>query len=303
VKRLVLPLVPIVLGAACAATGVVVVAPGEAAVVRRCGRLLPRPWGPGPHLAWPFGLDRVTRIQTDRVRRIEVGLAETAESDQGPGVGEFLTGDRNLIRARAIVHYRVADPMALVRQGPAVEAILSRGAEAALGRALAARPVDEAIGTGRLAMARDVATALACDSQALGLGVAVLGVSLTDARPPVEVEPDFAAAQAARSERERRLNEAKTEAARTRLAAEAQASTTTSRAQAEAARLREQSHARAERFLSLLAESRRSRRLTVRRLYLDTLRDLLPKVRRKVLLTPDEPVDLSIFGTAASPER
>ena len=40
----------------------------------------------------------------------------------------------------------------------------------------------------------------------------------------------------------------------------------------------------------------RSRPLTVRRLYRDALRDLLPRVRRKLVLTPDEPVDLSLMG-------
>jgi hypothetical protein len=36
--------------------------------------------------------------------------------------------------------------------------------------------------------------------------------------------------------------------------------------------------------------------LTIRRLYLDMLRELLPRVRRKLVLTPDEAVDLSILG-------
>ena len=53
---------------------------------------------------------------------------------------------------------------------------------------------------------------------------------------------------------------------------------------------------RAGRFLALLAEAEKARGLTVRRLYLDTVRDLLPKVRRKLVLTPDEPIDLSILG-------
>jgi hypothetical protein len=56
------------------------------------------------------------------------------------------------------------------------------------------------------------------------------------------------------------------------------------------------SRGQAERVLALLAEADRSRALTVRRLYRDALRDLLPRVRRKVLLTPEEPVDLSLFG-------
>ena len=45
--------------------------------------------------------------------------------------------------------------------------------------------------------------------------MAILGVSLTDARPPAEVAPDFAAAQSARSEHDRRINEARTYAATT----------------------------------------------------------------------------------------
>ena len=40
-------------------------------------------------------------------------------------------------------------------------------------------------------------------------GISILSVSLTDVRPPTEVEADFAAAQAAESERDRRVNEAK----------------------------------------------------------------------------------------------
>src|SRR4051812_25397038 len=95
-----------------AATGLVAVAPGEAVVVRRLGRTLPRPWGPGLHWGWPRGLDRLDRVRTGEVRRVEVGLADAPGPDDEPGTGEFLTGDLNLMRARAVVQYRVADPVA-----------------------------------------------------------------------------------------------------------------------------------------------------------------------------------------------
>ena len=57
-------------------------------------------------------------------------------------------------------------------------------------------------------------------------------MSLTDARPPAEVAPDFAAAQAAQSERDRRINEARTFAATTRAAAQAEAQARLDRARA-----------------------------------------------------------------------
>ena len=50
-----------------------VVAPGEVVVVRRLGRVLEPPWGPGLHWCYPAGIDRLDRIRTDAVRRMTVG--------------------------------------------------------------------------------------------------------------------------------------------------------------------------------------------------------------------------------------
>jgi membrane protease subunit HflK len=121
-------------------------------------------------------------------------------------------------------------------------------------------------------------------------------MGLTDARPPAEVQPDFAAAQAARSVYDRRRTEARTYEATTREAARATAQARIEGAHARADRAVTLARGRADRFLALLAEAGRSRPLTVGRLYRDALRDLLPKVRRKLVLAPEEPVDLSILG-------
>ncbi len=278
------------------AASLVVVAPGETAVVRRFGRVLPDSWGPGLHLGWPRGVDRVDRLRLDEVRRIEVGLAETPGPGDDPGAGEYLTGDLNLIHARAVVQYRVADPARFVLAADDLDLTLIRLAEASLARALSRLDVDAALRDGRLAIALDVRDDLARATTLYGLGLSILGVSLTDAQPPAEVQPDFAAAQAARSDRDRRLNEAASRAETSLIAARSKAAATEQIAFAAADRTTVMARGEADRFLALLTEAGRSRRLTIRRLYLDRLRDLLPKVRRKVLLTPDEPVDLSVFG-------
>jgi membrane protease subunit HflK len=285
----------ILLGMALA-TGSVVVAPGEVAVVRRLGRTLPRPWLPGLHLGWPFGLDRITRVRTDEVRRVEVGLAEVAGPEDEPGAGEYLTGDLNLLRARGIVQYRVADPTAFVLRAADVEPLLTRLTEASLARAMARRGIDGVLRHERAQVVREAEGELVHAIERLGIGLAILGVSLTDARPPGEVASDFAAAQAAQSEHDRRINEARTYAATVLPAAQAQALARTEQAQAKANRAVAMARSRASRFLALLSEADRSRRLTIRRLYLDALRDVLPRVQRKLVLTPEEPIDLSILG-------
>ena len=289
-------IVLILLAVAVLATGFTSVAPGESAVVRRLGRVLPEPWRPGLHLGLPLGLDRVDRVETERVRRAEVGLAEVAGPGDDPGAGEYLTGDLNLIHARAVVQYRVADPVKFALAADDREGALRRLAEASLARALARRGVDGALRDGRAAIAADVQAALERSAGDYGLGLAVLGVSLTDAQPPVEVQPDFASAQSARSDLDRKRNEARARAEAVLIAARAKARTTEEVARAEADRVVAMARGRADRFVALLAEADRSRRLTVRRLYLDGLRDGLARVRRKVLLTPDEPIDLSLFG-------
>lgn len=278
------------------ATGWVAVGPGETVVVRRFGRLLPRPWTSGLHWVWPFGLDRVTRVRTDEVRRLTVGLASTPGAADAPDAGEYLTGDLNLLRAEATVQYRVTDPAAFATRAASLDALLLRRVEASLSRALARHGIDGVLREERAGVAREVESDLADALRREPLGVSVLGVSLTAARPPLEVAPDFAAAQAARSERDRRLNEAKTYEATTLPAARAAAQAKTDQARAYAERAVSLARSRAARFEALLTEANRARPLTVRRLYFDTLRTLLPKVRRKIVLTPDEPVDLSLFG-------
>ena len=280
------------------ATGLVVVAPGEAVVVRRLGRIVPRPWGPGLHWGWPKGLDRLDRVRIDQVRRVEVGLAEVPGPGDDPGAGEFLTGDLNLMRARAVVQYRVSDPVAFVLRARELDRLLPRLAEAGLTRALARRGIDGALRAERTAVARDVAADLSRSIARFGLGLSILGVSLTEARPPFEVAPDFAAAESARSDRDRRLHEAHAYATTTRPAAVASARSREDQARARAARTVALSEARAARFLALLVEADRSRPMTVRRIYLDAVRDLLPRVGRKLILSADEPLDLSILDPA-----
>jgi membrane protease subunit HflK len=282
----------------CLATSWVEVAPGEVVVVRRLGRVVAAPLLPGPHLGWPLGLEQRTRVRTDEVRRLEVGLVTAPGPDVEAGAGEYLTADRNLLRARGVVEYRVADPIALVLSTSEsdVEPLLTRLAESSLARALSRRGIDAALRLERAAIAGDIATELARGPVARQLGIAIVGVRLTDARPPGEVASDFAAAQAAQSERDRRIQDARTYAATTRTAARSEAQARLDRARARADRAVVLARSRAGRFLELLAEADRARGLTVRRLYLDALRDLWPRVKRKFVLTPGEPVDLSILG-------
>lgn len=294
-RRLLLLLL-LIAGLAYLATGLCLVAPGEVVVVRRLGAFIEPPWSAGLHWGWPLGFEQRDRVRTDAVRRLEVGLAGIPGPDEEPGSGEFLTGDRNLVQVRAVVQYRVSDPIAFVRNVADFEHLLSRLAESSLARSLSHRGIDGVLREERGPIAREAGEDLSRSADHCGLGLAILGVSLTDARPPTEVQAAFDEAQAARSDRDRRRLEAQAYADAMRPSALASAEAVTDRAEAVSRQTVVSANARAERFKALQAESRRDPSLTVRRLYFDALRDLLPRVRRKLILAPGEPVDLSLFG-------
>jgi modulator of FtsH protease HflK len=279
-----------------AATGWCLVAPGEIVVVRRFGRPIDPPWGPGLHWRLPLGMDRLDRVRSDVVRQVTIGLAGPAGSDREPSAGEVMTGDLNLLRFQATVQYRVARPVDYVVRVDQVEPLLATSAEASVARALAVRGVDAVLRSDRRSITREVERDLQTAADRYQAGVSILGVSLTDAHPPAEVEADFAAAQSAESERDRRVNEAKSYGETTATASRAAAQAKFESARAAAQRANLMAQAEAQRFLALLAEAGRSRSLTMHRLYIDTMQVLLDGVKRKLLLPPGGDIDLTVLG-------
>lgn len=296
VRRWLLLIVVSGLAATLLASSWVFVAPGEAVVIRRLGRVLEQPLTPGAHLTWPLGIDRADRVKIGEVRRLAISPGGMASASDAPGAGEYLSGDLNLLRVGAVVQYQITDPAAFLFSSEAVEPLLSRIGESSLSTALARRSVDAALGVERVAIASEVVRRIADDLDDFRLGVTILGVSLTEVRPPPEVQPDFTAAQSAQSERDRRVQEAIAYADATLPKARATAAARIERAHAVADRRIALATSEAGRFLDLLVEVDRARSLTVRRLYQETLSGLLPRVRRKMLLTPEEPLDLSVLG-------
>jgi modulator of FtsH protease HflK len=278
------------------ATSWCLVAPGEVVVVRRFGRPIDPPRGPGLHWRLPLGMDRLDRVRCDAVRQVTIGLAGPAGSDLEPSAGEVMTGDLNLLRFQATVQYRVAHPVEYVVRVDQVEPLLTLSAEASVSRSLAVRGIDAVLRSDRGAIAREVERDLQSAADRYQSGISILSVSLTDARPPTEVAADFAAAQSAESERDRRVNEAKSYGETTATGSRAAAQAKVESAHAAAQRTSVMAQAEAQRFLALLPETERSRSLTMRRLYIESMQALLDGVKRKLVLPPGGDLDLTVLG-------
>lgn len=281
-------------------TGLTVLQPDEVGVVRRLGAILREPWEPGLHWGLPWGLDRLDRLKVNQTRTIGVGASGSRQAPlsraPNPASDDLLTGDLNVVTAEALVQYRIRDPAAYLFRAGDVESVLTALSEWALIRALARRGIDELLTTGRAEVAESLRIAIQSLSDEEGLGVSVVAVRLGRVAPPAAVAPAFADADRARSDRRQAITRAEEYRDRSRSEARGQAREIADAAAGQFERLVEPARGEAERFTRVLAEARKSQGSFRRRLFLETLAELLPRFRRKVIVTPGQDLDLSVFG-------
>jgi membrane protease subunit HflK len=176
-------------------TGVAQVRPEERAVVRRFGAVVARP-GPGLWVGFPWGIDRVDRVSVRTARQVKAGFNPDAASDTpGTPVGQFLTGDQNLVNLGLVIDYAVSetdrDLDDYVAQQDRVDTALAREAEAAVAEWAAGRGVDEALLAGSAEVPAWVTPRLQARADRLRLGVRVQRVSVAALAPPDEVRAAF----------------------------------------------------------------------------------------------------------------
>jgi membrane protease subunit HflK len=284
--------------AAYAATGLYFVQPDEQVVVRRFGRILAEPREPGPHFGLPWGLDRIDRVKTREVKQVTIGPVSPAGEAVGASVAQWLTGDRNLVRIRATVHYTIADPAQYLLRATAVDPLIANGAQAALSAVLAGQPVDRVLTLGK----RELGVLLGEKLQAIvtryEVGVSIRSVDVGGVEPPPEVAEAFDNVINALRQRDREINLARGYADRMLAQAQADKQRIVDGGQADHDRRVREAQGETERFAKLLAEYQRSPDLTARRLYLETMAELLPKLRAKLIIGSGTPLDLSIIREA-----
>jgi membrane protease subunit HflK len=286
--------------AAYLCTGLTVVQQDEVGIVRRFGSALADPWLPGLHWGFPRGIDRVERVKLGQTRTLTVGAQDLQAAPLAraprPESDDFLTGDLNLVTAQAIVQYRVLDPVAFLFAAPSVEAVLAADAESALTRAMVERGIDDVLTTGRAEVAERILRAVQGQADLQGLGVAIRAVRLGRVAPPVAVAPSFADAARARSDLRQSITRAQEYGDRALADAQGQAREIADRAAGRFNRRVQVAKGEADRFAKVLAETKKAPDATRRRLYLETLAELLPRFGRKVVVAPGQDLDLSLFA-------
>ncbi len=260
------------------------VQPEERAVVKRFGAVS-KVSDPGLHFKLPFGIDQVQFVATERVLKQEFGfrtsnIGERTEYSQEdfPDESLMLSGDLNIIDVEWVVQYRISDPMLFLYSMREPTGTLRDITESVMRRAVGNRLGSEVLTTGRVEISSFVRDETQKALNAYQAGIQIVTVELQDVVPPAAVQPAFNEVNEARQERERMINEATKQQNQEIPRARGNANRVISQAEGYATERVNQALGETARFRSILAEYRVAPDVTRTRMYLETMKDVLPTV-------------------------
>jgi membrane protease subunit HflK len=267
------------------------VQPEEVGVVVRLGKYV-RTTEPGLRAKIPF-VEQIYKIPVQRQLKEEFGFRTTQAAVRSNYSGAdlsaeavMLTGDLNVAVVEWIVQYRVADPYLYLFKVRNVTGTFRAMSESVMRQVVGDRTVTEVLTVGRQAIETQVEELLRALTQQYEMGITIEQVVLQDVNPPEPVKPSWDEVNQAQQQRDRMINEAraeynkvipraKGEAQQAVLEAEGYGLNRVNRAQGESAR-----------FGSVHEAYRKAPDVTRRRLYLETMERVVPRMGSKLFVDP-----------------
>ena len=264
----------LVVGAWFVLSAFYVVGPDEEGVVRRFGKWV-RTEPSGLHFKFPYPIEKVDLPKVTQVQEISVGriLKEA----------KMLTGDENILLVEVRVQYKIKDAAQYLFNIRNVEETIKDATESALRQTIGSHPIDDPLTEKKAEIMDEIQISLQKMLDHYECGIDVRQVQLQDVNPPQEVDFAFKDVQSAKEEKEQLINEAlgyqndvipKARGGAEKLIREAEAyyEERIKRAEGDASK-----------FLSVLAEYRKAKNVTEKRLYLETMEQILPGIEKVIL--------------------
>ncbi len=283
-------IVVIVLALILFSTSFYTVEPEEVALVLRFGKYV-RTADPGLHMKIPFGVETALKVPVQRQLKAEFGFRTVSAGVNSQfttrglsGESNMLTGDLNAAVVEWVIQYRIVDPYKYLFRVRNVDDTLRDMSEAVMRSVVGDRTVNEVLTVGRAEVALEVDTRLQELCERYETGIKIEQVVLQDVNPPDPVKPSFNAVNQAQQEKEKLINEAQSEYNKVIPRAQGEAQQTIQEAEGYALDRVNRAQGDSARFDALYTEYRKAPEVTRKRLYLETMTKVLPKVEHKVVV-------------------
>lgn len=275
-------------------SSVFTVGPEEVGVILRFGKY-ERTATPGLNFKIPFGVEEVYKIPVARQLKEEFGFRTVkpgvkTEYSQKKYTDEtlMLTGDLNLAEVEWVVQYRIEDPYKYLFKVKNPRQTLRDISETTMRQVVGDRTVNEVLTVGRQDIANTVEVKMQHLCNEYQTGIKIEQIVLQDVNPPDPVKPSFNAVNEAQQEKERLINDALADYNKIIPKAKGQAQEMIQQAEGYSLNRVNRSKGEAVRFEDLYKEYMKAPEVTKKRIFLETMEDILPKIGHKMILMDEK---------------
>lgn len=245
----------------------------------------------GLHWKLPFGIDDVYVLPVKRQLKQEFGFgSEGATNDsqvssrrEQDQERSMVTGDLNTAVVEWVVQYRIVQPDKFLFKVQNPEDTLRNVSQAVMRTMVGDRTVDEVITIGRQEIEEQARIMLAEQVNNYELGIQIDLIQLLNVKPPPLVEPSFNEVNQAKQEKKRMINVAEGKKEEVRKA-EGEAQQKIQAAEGYAEKRVNEAEGDVSRFNAVFDEYLKAPQVTKLRLYLETMKEVLPQLGRKIIL-------------------
>ena len=294
--------VALFLGSSCFYT----VAVDEVGVIQRFGKYV-RTAQPGLGFKLPRGIEKVTKVKVRYVFKEEFGFrtlkagvrTRYAASSSYQNESLMLTGDLNVAVVPWIVQYRVKDPFDFLYKVNHVRKTFRDLAEASMRLVVGDSSINEVISK-REEIAGKAKVLLQKFLDEAETGIKVVNVEMKKTNVPEPVQPSFNEVNQAIQEKERMIYQAKEAYNKVIPAAKGNAEKTIKSAEGYALDRVNRAKGDAARFIDMYQAYAKSEDVTRRRLYLEAMQTILPKLDKKFFVDADQKNFLPLLNLGTS---
>ena len=269
----------------------------EVGVVQRFGKYV-RVSQPGLNFKLPAGIEKVTKVKVKRVYKEEFGFrspsgearrlfASGGGGTENKNVSLMLTGDLNVGLVPWIVQYKVKDPYNYLFKVRDPRKLLIDMSEASMRLVVGDRSINEVI-TKREEIAVEARQHLQAEMDKSETGIGIITIEMKKTNVPEAVQPSFNEVNQAVQEKEKLIYQAKEDYNKAIPQARGEAERTIKAAEGYSLDRINRAKGDASRFVSLYTEYAKAKDITKRRMYLEAITDLFPKLGHKYIIDSEQ---------------
>ena len=281
--------------------------PGERGVILRFGQYS-KTAPPGLNFKLPL-IDEVYKVDIETVRKEEFGFRtkiparQTVYQKEGfDAESLMLTADKNVIDVEWIVQYKVQDPFNFLFKVQDVRQAVRDVSETAVRRVIGNMDFDYVL-SNREILASLTDKELQAELDNYEAGVKIVTVQLQDVNPPNAVKPAFNEVNEADQDMKRLVNEAEEAYNRVIPKARGEALQIVEEASGYLAQRVNESKGDTARFLAIMKEYQAAKDVTRKRMYLETMQEILPSVTDIYVIDKEQRSILPFLNVGGAPQK